>query len=323
MRARRKKKRKIMETKAKKIFKHPFLDKHTILGAIVLSVTALLASQILFGTIGGEIYNLISGTRDYDSVGYDTGLYLGVIAGALIILAIFKRWFYPEYEGAFKGGRNVLRWSILAFAIPACLLIFNLVTDPGSMGMPSLIKWIIAIMAGVCEESIYRGLNASYIMRQTVTQKKILPAMLVSSLVFGMIHITNLMHGAPLVMTLLQIFSAFVLGLFLCALFLRSGSLIPGMIFHAFYDIIALTDTTSIGDDGAFKPTATVSTEDLIFMMVARVFYLALTIYLTRPAVREEIYEIWSKKWHKNVTEDKGSDTEEATEGQNSDTAAM
>ena len=95
------------------------------------------------------------------------------------------------------------------------------------------------------------------------------------------------------------------------------------MIFHAFYDIIALTDTTSIGDDGAFKPTATVSTEDLIFMMVARVFYLALTIYLTRPAVREEIYDIWSKKWHKNVTEDKGSDTEEATEGQNSDTAAM
>ena len=314
MRARRKKKRKIMETKAKKIFKHPFLDKHTILGAIVLSVTALLASQILFGTIGGEIYNLISGTRDYSSVGYDTGLYLGVIAGALIILAIFKRWFYPEYEGAFKGGRNVLRWSILAFAIPACLLIYNLVTDPGSMGMPSLIKWIIAIMAGVCEESIYRGLNASYIMRQTVTQKKILPAMLVSSLVFGMIHITKLMHGAPLVMTLLQIFSAFVLGLFLCALFLRSGSLIPGMIFHALYDIVAFTDTTNIGEGGVFKPTATVTLEDQIFSMVLRAIYLAIAIYLTRPSVREEIYEIWSKKWHKNVEENITENAAENTE---------
>ena len=95
------------------------------------------------------------------------------------------------------------------------------------------------------------------------------------------------------------------------------------MIFHALYDIVAFTDTTNIGEGGVFKPTATVTLEDQIFSMVLRAIYLAIAIYMTRPSVREEIYEIWSKKWHKNVTEDKGSDTEEATEGQNSDTAAM
>ena len=235
--------------------------------------------------------------------------------GTLIsLLAIFKRWFYPEYEGAFKGGKNVPRWCILSAAIPAALLIYNLISDPSSVSMPPLVNLVAALMAGVCEETIYRGVIASYLMRQTVAQKKILPTMLVSSLLFALIHITNVLVGAPLVMTLFQILSAFVLGLFLCALFLRSGSLIPGMIFHALYDIVAFTDTTNIGEGGVFKPTATVTLEDQIFSMVLRAIYLAIAIYLTRPSVREEIYEIWSKKWHKNVEENITENAAENTE---------
>ena len=280
-----------METKGKKIIKHPFYDKHTILGSIVLMVLSLIITQILFGTIGGEIYCFISGTRDYHSAGYTTGLNLGVIVGAVILLAIFKRWFYPEYEGAFKGGKNVPRWCILSAAIPAALLIYNLISDPSSVSMPPLVNLVAALMAGVCEETIYRGVIASYLMRQTVAQKKILPTMLVSSLLFALIHI-----------------------IFLCALFLRSGSLIPGMIFHALYDIVAFTDTTNIGEGGVFKPTATVTLEDQIFSMVLRAIYLAIAIYMTRPSVREEIYEIWSKKWHKNVEENITENAAENTE---------
>ena len=198
-----------METKGKNIIKHPFYDKHTILGSIVLMVLSLIITQILFGTIGGEIYCFISGTRDYHSAGYTTGLNLGVIVGAVILLAIFKRWFYPEYEGAFKGGKNVPRWCILSAAIPAALLIYNLISDPSSVSMPPLVNLVAALMAGVCEETIYRGVIASYLMRQTVAQKKILPTMLVSSLLFALIHITNVLVGAPLVMTFFQILSAF------------------------------------------------------------------------------------------------------------------
>ncbi len=292
-----------MERKGKKIFKHHFYDKHTILGAIVLTLLGLLISQTLLGGIGGEIYNFISGTRDYSGVGYNIGLYLGGILGAFIFLALFKRWFYPEYEGGFKGGQNVPRWCILGIAIPVCLLIYYLVTAPASLGIPPLVNWVAALMAGICEESIFRGVTASYLMRQTIGQNKILPTMLVSSILFGLIHGINIIVGAPVFLTFLQILSAFALGLFMCALFLRSGSLIPSMIFHTLYDIVAFTDTSNIGEGGVFKPTATITLQDQIFSMVLRVVYIALAIYLTRPAVRGEIYEIWAKKWNKNADE--------------------
>ncbi len=290
-----------MKKGEKKIYKHPFYDKHTILGSVVLVLLGTIVFKMIIASVAGEIYSAISGDGDYSSDGQNISLFLGGILGTIALLALFKRWFYPEYEGGFKGGQNVLRWSIVAAAIPIALLIYYLIAEPATVSMPSIVSICVCLMAGISEEGLYRGVVASYVMRQTITKKKIWPTMLISSILFALIHLLNILVGAPIDMTLFQVLSAFVLGLFLCALFLRSGSLIPPIIFHALYDLVALTDTSNVGEDGIIKSDATISLEDFIFSMVFRVIFLAIALYLTRPAVREEIYQIWSQKWSRHI----------------------
>lgn len=57
-------------------------------------------------------------------------------------------------------------------------------------------------------------------------------AAVISALTFGIGHIVNLLNGAELVPTLLQIVYAVAVGFVFVALFIRSGSIVPCVLTH-------------------------------------------------------------------------------------------
>lgn len=174
-----------------------------------------------------------------------------------------------------------------------------MITSPESVGVPLIVNIFAAFFAGIGEETIYRGLVTSYLMRQWGEQKKPLMIVFASSLMFGLVHMMNVLAGAPLAMTAFQVLGAFCLGCLMCTIYLRSGSLISPMIFHVLYDIVAFTDVAKIGEGGTFRPEAAFVLEEKILEIVLDVIYIALTIYLTRPAVQGQIKEMWDKKWNR------------------------
>jgi membrane protease YdiL (CAAX protease family) len=84
-------------------------------------------------------------------------------------------------------------------------------------------------VAGLLEELIFRGLLFKAMYKDD--QKA---AIIVGSLTFGMGHIVNLLNGAPLTATLLQIAYATAIGYLFIVIFLKSGSLVPCIIAHCF-----------------------------------------------------------------------------------------
>lgn len=69
--------------KQKKIIDHRFLNRYTVLGAILLAAYGMLASEGVFGSVFGGIIGALAS---------DMALYtLGVVPGALVVLAIHKR----------------------------------------------------------------------------------------------------------------------------------------------------------------------------------------------------------------------------------------
>ncbi|MBQ9060354.1 MAG: CPBP family intramembrane metalloprotease [Firmicutes bacterium] len=60
-----------------------------------------------------------------------------------------------------------------------------------------------------------------------------------TSTAFGLSHSVNLLAGASLVMTIIQVVVAMMVGIFLCILFIRTGSILPGMVFHAVNDFFS------------------------------------------------------------------------------------
>ena len=123
--------------------------------------------------------------------------------------------------------------------------------------------------------------------------------MVLSSVIFGLIHLTNLLSGAPFGATILQILNVFGMGMFLCAVFLRSGSLWPGIIIHTLFDTFAFLDVPNIAEGGLIATDYSFSWTDLIVFAFIAVS-IAAGLYPVRPDVRAEITALRNRKWNRS-----------------------
>ena len=91
------------------------------------------------------------------------------------------------------------------------------------------------INVGFIEEIIFRGFLFKMMAKDNV---KI--AMAVSSITFGIGHIINLMHGADLIPTLMQICYAISTGYLFVVIFYKSHSLLPCIITHCLVNSLSI-----------------------------------------------------------------------------------
>lgn len=94
--------------------------------------------------------------------------------------------------------------------------------------LETLLHIISMICVGFIEEVIFRGFLFQALCKENVKQ-----AIAVSSITFGIGHIVNLLNGAELVPTLLQICYAMAIGFLFTVIFYQSKSLIPCIITHS------------------------------------------------------------------------------------------
>ena len=280
--------------RGKKVFRHPFADRRPVEAAVLFAVFGLLFSELAVGGIAAGIFAAVTGNREDLLLVSE----LGGAAGAFIVLALFRRFFYPEYVGGLRGGFRTGFWILVSLAVSAAFLLYTaLFPGKGGIGLPAAVNLAAALMAGTAEEAAVRGMSASFLMRQRRGEKGILFAMFLSSAVISLFHALNILEGAPASMTLLQIVYSFGIGCLFCALFLRCGNLLPGMILHTFNDIAAFMDRSSFGEGGAYKSSTGLTASGAAEGAVLSLLFLAAALWLIRPSVRGEIAELWDRKW--------------------------
>lgn len=84
------------------------------------------------------------------------------------------------------------------------------------------------LCVGIIEEVIFRGFLFKALCKDSVKQ-----AVAISSITFGFGHIVNLLNGAPIALTLLQICYAVAFGFLFTVIFLKSKSLVPCIVTHS------------------------------------------------------------------------------------------
>lgn len=94
--------------------------------------------------------------------------------------------------------------------------------------LETLLYIISMIGVGFIEEVIFRGFLFQALCKENVKQ-----AIAISSITFGIGHIVNLLNGAELVPTLLQICYAVAIGFLFTVIFYQSKSLLPCIITHS------------------------------------------------------------------------------------------
>jgi membrane protease YdiL (CAAX protease family) len=206
----------------------------------ILLTLLLLGVQIGFGIIVGLIQALLQISNESLTVGVLTG-FGNLIAFGLVIFIGFKK-SRRTFQEIFKFNNVSLSlWlSVIIFMIGFVIVtseldnILNYI-----LPMPDLLKNIfdsimakdafivslivMGILPGFLEEMFFRGvilngLSKNYSMRK---------AIIVSSLLFGIVHLNPW-----------QFYAAFIIGLITARLYLRTNSILLGIYIHMFNNIL-------------------------------------------------------------------------------------
>lgn len=224
---------------------------------------------------------------------------IGAVLASLICLLIFRLWFRRDgYKGCFPraGVRNKEAWIAVLGGVLLDVVItaVNAVLTGTVPVMPTVTTVLISLQAGINEEAIFRAVPASVMMKNQPSRRRMWAAVIITSAVFGLVHMGNVGAGAALSGAIVQSLNAVCQGLFLAAIFLRSGSIMLPMVFHTLHDVIALTDPSQV--TGVYT-AASFSTLDLVILAAIAAAYAAAGIFLLRRSRWEEIKAVWADIW--------------------------
>lgn len=259
---------------------------HKILGKPVLgAILVMLGGSILcdgLGAIVSEINELIA--------------YVVAIAAGIIVMLLHKFHFRPELKSmaslSFFKDRSVMIVAIVFVLID--IIIVSL--DCARLGfvLPGLTPFFGALMAGVTEEVVFRVLPVSVMMRAYKDRNKYMPALLFPAIVFGLIHIQNLLAGANFGATVVQVISATIAGIFFAAIYLRTGSIVLPVFIHFLHDYMNVAIATQAS---SFVVTASPGVIDTVEMCIIAAVQMVMVVIMLKGH-KKDIMDKWHEIWN-------------------------
>lgn len=201
---------------------------------ILLSILFTLFA-LVFPTIAGVIIAVknISSSSSIFLIQF-----IAFAGGVLVTLWIMKK---SKFTFQDFGLRKFKAEAWIAVIVVSELVTFlNGITDKDGFSAQYVFMLLLFVIAvGFFEEFIFRGLIFKYL-----SAKGLKVAIIGSSILFGIGHFANILSGADLLMTLLQITFALLFGLVCAEIVAKTKSIIFPIVWHATHDFIAfLTDS--------------------------------------------------------------------------------
>lgn len=144
---------------------------------------------------------------------------------------------------------------------------------------------------GVREECIYRATIQNILAKKHANSVKgIWITVIVSAIIFGLTHVTNMFFGMDPLAVLAQVVSVIFVGLLFGAVYLRSGNIWVLILIHTLTDVASLASSIflrNISDIEVMNQQLSFSWKKLIVWL----FYVGLTAFLLRPSKCKQICE--------------------------------
>ena len=159
----------------------------------------------------------------------------GVLSLLIVLVIILNK------LGEYFGLTNIPKTKKYLYFIPlVILMIVNLIGGINIQNTASeiVIYMLSMVLIGFLEEIIFRGF-----LFQMMAKDSIKAAVIVTSITFGIGHIINLLNGAELVPTLLQICYAVATGYLFAVILVKSKSLWPQIITHSVVNALSIFNT--------------------------------------------------------------------------------
>lgn len=216
----------------------------------ILSLIGYLVTMGIGVLIGNIVSNLLGenvlGTMNIDSSNI---IYKIIIQ---IPPTVFILYFIKKYYNLDEIGFTSIKLKSLIWFVPyLIILIFmtikfiselskNMGSYDFNIYMLIIITFLGTVMAGFCEEVIFRGI----ILRSLISEKSYIVAMIISSIGFSIVHITTVVMGNSLFDALVTVFYSSLLGFAFVGLAMKMKNIWPLIIFHSLWNFILMLSQT-------------------------------------------------------------------------------
>ena len=193
-------------------------EKHETLSCILLIVLYILINSFCLNNFG---------TTDYRSALINTLLSIFLLTLTIIL-----------NKTKYYGLNKVTNLKKYLYFFPLILIVLVNFLNGISINntKTEIIFYVLnMINIGFIEEIIFRGF-----LFKMMAKDNIKSAIIVTSITFGIGHIINLLHGAELTSTILQIISAISVGYLFAIIFYKSNSIIPCIITHSLINSLSI-----------------------------------------------------------------------------------
>ncbi len=265
----------------KRLFKKINSDRlyFTIFMVVALFLFLFITSDI--DLVSSKVSSLGTYFRNLFDQVYNHTYYGKQMVGELIwimcllpVLLLFKNK-YIFTQKSDKFWPTVLKaWPILAVAIVYLITSIVTVAKNGMNGYELVGLIIFTLFIGIFEEFMCRGwVQNEFIERFGDNRKNVIYSILVSSILFGFMHITNVFfNNQSLTETLLQIFNATILGVALGAVYYKSKNIWVPVFFHAFWDFAVMLSEINFGTTCVIPSTPS---DESILLLIVGLFIIA------------------------------------------------
>ncbi|MBR2794730.1 MAG: CPBP family intramembrane metalloprotease [Solobacterium sp.] len=263
-------------------------EKHPILSMVLLMALAVLMQTLISGVCG------LLGVALH--IPADIAGYTGVILGSVLFLILMKNLYSPQYQGALKSG--ISKKDTLAVMAPIIIytvvvLIFQLI-QYNFYFKPSIQFLLMAMTAGFGEEVMFRATLIPIGMGFIKGEKRVWFIPIVTALIFGIAHITNITAGASVFNGIHQAAATTLVGFYFGVLYISTGSAVPGIIMHSVYDFICFCGDPSL-TNGVM--TGTMSAFEIVFTIVISILLAVSAVFILKRIGTPRILQLWKEKW--------------------------
>ena len=265
---------------------HPFLF-------CILAEVLFLASLFL----ADFVFSLVLAFAGADFSSMDTYLYsaLQELVGVLVTLWLLKR---TGRGGLLRRRGSGFFNGLLVGMYPLVLigyslfgsLMFRQPDDTPLLPLPRILTFLLSMMlVGVAEEFIFRGVVAETLLEHFgLSRAGIWKACILSGVLFGAGHLTNLLGSEPFGVLMQCLFAA-ALGTLFAAIYFRTGNIWVTVFLHGMMDISSMIIG---GLYGTVTMAESVSSYDAS-MLFSVALYLIPMAFLLRKKKLQEVQLYW------------------------------
>lgn len=212
----------------------------------------MLVVFMLIDTFITVLPSVISNNITYNK--YGTELLLEIIYAALvlIVMLLFKNSYV--FTDKKKKFLKSVSYGFPMLIIAGISLIGSLSSLDGFNLGNFINLLLLTIFIGIAEEFLCRGwLQNEFIERYGDSKKHIILSILFSSLIFGLIHFSNMLAGQDLLTTIVQVIQATSAGLLLGSIYYKTKNIWAVIFLHGMYDFCLMLGDLNLIKDCTFN----------------------------------------------------------------------